>query len=55
MWDLGNFWGEGKSTPMSSYLGVMHEIHVLLVDHDADGLLNTSKMLEMCQYRGIKI
>lgn len=52
MWEVGNFWGEGKSTPMSSYLGVMHEIHVLLVDHDADGLMNTSKMLEMCQYRG---
>ncbi|KAI3455623.1 hypothetical protein Pfo_012286 [Paulownia fortunei] len=52
MWELGNLWSEGKSTSMaSSYLTVMHEIHVLLVDHDSEGLMNTAKLLEVCQYR----
>ncbi|KAK6148748.1 hypothetical protein DH2020_016273 [Rehmannia glutinosa] len=53
MWELGNLWTEaGKSSSMaSSYLSVMPEIHVLLVDHDSDSLINTAKLLESCQYR----
>ncbi|KAL9157098.1 hypothetical protein ABFS82_09G123100 [Erythranthe guttata] len=64
MWDLGNLWAEvskntsmaaGSSSSMvaspSSYLSVMNEIHVLLVDHDSDGLTHTAKLLESCQYR----
>ncbi|KAL6585194.1 hypothetical protein OROMI_004483 [Orobanche minor] len=58
MWELGNLWtheaGKSSTTPMaasSSYLSVMHEIHVLLVDHDSDSLISTAKLLELCQYR----
>lgn len=57
MWDLGNLWGEGSKSsvapPMaSSYLAVMHEIHVLLVDHEPESLMTTGRDLECCQYRG---
>ncbi|KAL0415043.1 UNVERIFIED_CONTAM: Two-component response regulator ORR26 [Sesamum latifolium] len=46
MWDLGNL-----SAPTASYLTVMHEIHVLLVDHDSEGLVNIGNQLEACHYR----
>ncbi|XP_011072587.1 two-component response regulator ARR14-like [Sesamum indicum] len=46
MWDLGNL-----SAPTASYLTVMHEIHVLLVDHDSEGLMNIGNQLEACHYR----
>ncbi|KAL6496931.1 hypothetical protein OROGR_028860 [Orobanche gracilis] len=58
MWELGNLWtheaGKSTASPIatsSSYLSVMHEIHVLLVDHDSDSLISTAKLLELCQYR----
>ncbi|KAK6153565.1 hypothetical protein DH2020_013204 [Rehmannia glutinosa] len=51
MWELGNLWTDVRNTPMASYHTMMHEIHVLLVDHDSEGLLNTAKLLEICQYR----
>ncbi|KAK4413755.1 hypothetical protein Salat_2788300 [Sesamum alatum] len=60
VWELGNnvnVWADGRSssataTPMASYHHAMvHEIHVLLVDHESDGLVNTVKLLELCQYR----
>ncbi|KAK6128066.1 hypothetical protein DH2020_038194 [Rehmannia glutinosa] len=51
MWELGNLWADVRNTPMASYHTMMHEIHVLLVDHDSEGLLNTAKLLEICQYR----
>ncbi|XP_073145088.1 two-component response regulator ORR26-like [Henckelia pumila] len=52
MWDLGGVWGnEGMSTSMASFHAIVHEIHVLVVDHDTESLMNTAKMLEMCSYR----
>ncbi|KZV41863.1 hypothetical protein F511_36595 [Dorcoceras hygrometricum] len=52
MWDFGGVWGnEGISASMASFHGVVHEIHVLVVDHDTESLMNTAKMLEMCSYR----
>ncbi|KAL3632065.1 hypothetical protein CASFOL_025049 [Castilleja foliolosa] len=54
MWELGNIWSEGCSTialVSSSYLSVMHEINVLVVDHDSDNLINTATLLELCQYK----
>ncbi|KAL8056040.1 hypothetical protein ABFS82_04G093200 [Erythranthe guttata] len=62
MWpELGNAWTEGRSSssntsPMvtassSFHPSVVHEIHVLLVDHDSESLVSTAKLLEICQYR----
>lgn len=52
MWELGNFWTERlNSAPVASIHTMMHEIHVLLVDHDAEAL-NIAKQLEMWQYKG---
>ncbi|KAL8537818.1 hypothetical protein ACS0TY_012809 [Phlomoides rotata] len=43
MWDF-------SAPPMAS-LHATHEIHVLLVDHEPDALIQTAKQLELCQYR----
>ncbi|XP_075475767.1 two-component response regulator ARR14-like [Primulina tabacum] len=52
MWDFGGVWGnEGTSIPMASFHAMVHEIHVLVVDHETESLMNTAKMLEMCSYR----
>ncbi|KAL0380568.1 UNVERIFIED_CONTAM: Two-component response regulator ORR26 [Sesamum angustifolium] len=59
VWEFGNnvnVWGDARSSssapPVASYHhAMMHEIHVLLVDHESDGLVNTVKLLELCQYR----
>ncbi|KAL6495948.1 hypothetical protein OROGR_030511 [Orobanche gracilis] len=56
MWESDNLWSadariSNNTTPMASYHTMMHEIHVLLVDHDSEGLINTAKLLEICQYR----
>ncbi|XP_011079700.1 two-component response regulator ARR14-like [Sesamum indicum] len=58
VWEFGNnvnVWGDVRSSsapPVASYHhAMMHEIHVLLVDHESDGLVNTVKLLELCQYR----
>ncbi|KAL6539243.1 hypothetical protein OROGR_011892 [Orobanche gracilis] len=56
MWELGNLWAAdariiNNTASMASYHTMMHEIHVLLVDHDSEGLINTAKLLEICQYR----
>ncbi|XP_075473462.1 two-component response regulator ORR26-like [Primulina tabacum] len=43
---------EAGNIPSSSCHGWMvREIHVLLVDHDTESLMNTTKMLEICSYR----
>ncbi|XP_047942957.1 two-component response regulator ARR1-like [Salvia hispanica] len=36
---------------MASFHAMMHGIHILLVDHDAEALINTAKQLELCQYK----
>ncbi|KAL3632881.1 hypothetical protein CASFOL_025865 [Castilleja foliolosa] len=59
MWEIGNLWAHEAGTsnsnslayPSSSYLSVMHELHVLVVDHDSDNLITTARLLESCQYR----
>ncbi|XP_051135467.1 two-component response regulator ARR2-like [Andrographis paniculata] len=54
---MGNVWGEGfkfgggPSMASASYISIMSEIHVLLIDHESESLLNAGKMLELCQYR----
>ncbi|KAL2555023.1 two-component response regulator ARR10-like [Forsythia ovata] len=42
---------EGQRTSNASYLALIHDIHVLLVDHDSEGLISTTKMLELCSYK----
>ncbi|XP_073057122.1 two-component response regulator ORR26-like [Primulina eburnea] len=42
---------EAGNIPSISCHGMVREIHVLLVDHDTESLMNTTKMLEMCSYR----
>ncbi|XP_057791353.1 two-component response regulator ORR26-like [Salvia miltiorrhiza] len=44
MWEAGR-----NNSPLAH--AMMHGIHVLLVDHDAEALINTAKQLEMCQYK----
>ncbi|KAL0463794.1 UNVERIFIED_CONTAM: Two-component response regulator ORR26 [Sesamum latifolium] len=58
VWEFGNnvnVWADVRSSsapPVAPYHhAMMHEIHVLLVDHESDGLVNTVKLLELCQYR----
>ncbi|KAL3618206.1 hypothetical protein CASFOL_038527 [Castilleja foliolosa] len=53
MWEMGNIWADNRTgtVPMAPYHTMVHEIHVLLVDHDSDGLFHTAKLLEICQYR----
>lgn len=42
-----------ENSSMDSIHAMMHGIHVLLVDHDTQALMNTAKQLEKCQYKGI--
>lgn len=51
MWDVYTEGGINAAMPMAS-LHAMHEIHVLLVDHEPDSLIHTAKQLELCHYRG---
>lgn len=54
MWEVGNFWTERINTaPMATIHAMVHEIHVLLVDNDAETLIHTANHLQLCQYRGI--
>lgn len=55
MWKFGGFQtNDGRNNSMASYLAVMSEVHVLLVDHDSDCSMSTTKMLEFCSYKGMK-
>ncbi|CAI9757710.1 unnamed protein product [Fraxinus pennsylvanica] len=53
MWKLGGFQpNDGRNVnPMASYREVMSKVHVLLVDHDSDCSISTTKMLELCSYK----
>lgn len=48
MWEF-----DRNNVPMASFHAMMHGIHILLVDHDAEALINTAKQLELCQYKGM--
>ncbi|XP_051147736.1 two-component response regulator ORR26-like [Andrographis paniculata] len=41
----------GSPSSSDSYLTLMEQIHVMVVDHEPEELLSTANMLELCQYR----
>ncbi|EPS71319.1 hypothetical protein M569_03441 [Genlisea aurea] len=44
-------WGASSASSSPSYRRLVEEIHVLLVDHDREGLIHTGKLLQICQYK----